>query len=508
MASVLKRKAKDLKIIVGGPHATMLGQQILEQYESIDIAVKFEAELTINEIVKCLFGNTSLDHIPNLIVRKEKGLLETSTASKMIDVDILKPLDYSIYFSFDNMPQALPIEVGRGCPFVCSFCSTSEFFKRKYRLRGVDFLIKELKSLKETYGISSFDLNHDLFGLNKTYLKNFCNAVRSLEIEWTCSMRPDLLDPEIIKDLASSNCKAVYFGMESGSPRIQELILKKLPLAKCIDNIKEITGRNIQAITSFIIGFPFETAEDLSLTLDVIGRLLIDNFPQIRPQLHLLSPEPGTPLYREYKDSIRFEGYGPELFEECDVESIRAYQEIYSVYYSFPTILQTFQLRVASHFINYELSRIGYPFFIFLLRNYFNSSLSEFYQSLLRFINPDLDFLAITKVFDDGYLQLGSILKDTLISDIFYFIKMTTRLPRVSFPIKRELINEEQVDEIVKKGILLKYPYNFLEVIQQIQGDPFVQVSSLSVEEGDFTYAFFITQQGNVEALSLNAVNV
>jgi hypothetical protein len=176
MASVLKRKAKDLKIIVGGPHATMLGQQILEQYESIDIAVKFEAELTINEIVKCLFGNTSLDHIPNLIVRKEKGLLETSTASKMIDVDILKPLDYSIYFSFDNMPQALPIEVGRGCPFVCSFCSTSEFFKRKYRLRGVDFLIKELKSLKETYGISSFDLNHDLFGLNKTYLKNFCNG--------------------------------------------------------------------------------------------------------------------------------------------------------------------------------------------------------------------------------------------------------------------------------------------------------------------------------------------
>ena len=109
--------------------------------------------------------------------------------------------------------------------------------------------------------------------------------------------------------MARSGCRGIYFGVETGSSSLQELVKKRLDislLAPTLTNAKEL---GINVTTSFITGFPQETLSDLEATLDCLDRCHRISPTTTCLQLHLLTPEPGTALYEENKSQLLYDGH-------------------------------------------------------------------------------------------------------------------------------------------------------------------------------------------------------
>jgi hypothetical protein len=170
-------------------------------------------------------------------------------------------------------------------------------------------LVSELKSLNNTYNITEFSLQHDLFTVNRRKVLEFCEEVRPCGFSWTCSARIDCVDSELLCEMSRSGCRGIYFGVETGSSNLQELVKKRLDISLLTPTLTNAKELGIDVTTSFITGFPHETLSDLEATLDCL-----DLCHRISPtttclQLHLLTPEPGTALYEENKSRPLYDGH-------------------------------------------------------------------------------------------------------------------------------------------------------------------------------------------------------
>jgi radical SAM superfamily enzyme YgiQ (UPF0313 family) len=141
VAERLKRLDPSLPIMLGGPHATMLSNEILGAYRQFDLVVRHEAEETFPQVLANL-GRRSFDKIPGVTWRRGNGgqIRATAGAPKIEDLDSLPVPLYDLYPIADLQLDLMRIEAGRGCPFDCNFCSTATFFQRSYRLKSPERL--------------------------------------------------------------------------------------------------------------------------------------------------------------------------------------------------------------------------------------------------------------------------------------------------------------------------------------------------------------------------------
>jgi hypothetical protein len=239
--------------------------------------------------------------------------------------------------------KTVPLEIGRGCPFRCTFCSTSKFFGRRFRLKSPEKMIEHMRSLKESYEVSSFSLDHDMFTANRRRVIEFCEALMGCEEEfkWTCSARTDCVDDELIAFMAKAGCTGIFFGIETGSDRLQRVIRKKLNLKEAKKRIECASHHQIFTSVALIFAFPDETKQDLRDTIHYFADSL--RFDYVEPQISLLAPLAGTPLQTEYKENLVFDHIISNIshqgwrMDPADLEMIKNYPEIFPNFYSIPT---------------------------------------------------------------------------------------------------------------------------------------------------------------------------
>jgi radical SAM superfamily enzyme YgiQ (UPF0313 family) len=305
---IKERRPKTL-ILLGGPHPTVLESLIMTKFTDFDVLVRGEAEETIVPLLDALDSGKDLSAVPGISYREGSRVCRSTVDAGVMDVDKLSMAAFHFYPIRELKMRSMRVEAGRGCPFHCTFCSTATFFGRKYRVKSAEKLVNELKSLNNTYNITEFSLQHDLFTVNRRKVLEFCEEVRACSFSWTCSARIDCVDSELLREMARAGCRGIYFGVETGSANLQELVKKRLDislLAPTLTNAKEL---GIEVTTSFITGFPKETVSDVEATLDCLDSCL-----RIAPtttclQLHMLTPEPGTALYEENKDQLLYDGH-------------------------------------------------------------------------------------------------------------------------------------------------------------------------------------------------------
>lgn len=369
-------------IIIGGPHATIVGRRLMEDFPVFDLVVKYEAENLIVPLVEALATGGSLDHIPNLIYRAGGDLVETGAERDLIDINAIPAPALDFYPAKYLQNCELSVEAGRGCPFACTFCSTAQFFQRRYRLKSNDRILEEMEACRARFGTTFFNMNHDLFGLNKKSLRQFCAMVKDRGFTWKCSMRADTLDLDLLDDLIGAGCVDIYFGIETGSQRLQAVVRKNLDLAKTRAALSLVVDRGLNCTASFITGFPEETVDDQNATLDLIGDLWALEPQKLRTQLHMLSPEPGTSLDAEGRP-IRFDGIGPEADVLLDRDMIAAHPEVFSVFYHYPSECPRWRIIAASTFVNFIAPEIGTPFLSHVVRTYFGGRLSSLFAAMV-----------------------------------------------------------------------------------------------------------------------------
>jgi radical SAM superfamily enzyme YgiQ (UPF0313 family) len=342
IATTLKELDPGCRIVLGGPQATATADETVAAFPAVDAVVRGEADAVFPALLDALASSSDLAAVPGLTYRSGGGVVHTRDAPLIDDLDALPSPAYHLYPAL-RRAESVPLEVGRGCPFSCTFCSTSAFFGRRFRLKSPARIVEEMRTLLRTYGLDCFELVHDNFTVDRSRVVAFCDALASCGegFSWSCSSRTDSLDDDLLEQMRSAGCTGVFFGIESGSPTIQRAIGKRLDLAAARTRLRRIDRRGIPATVAFITGFPEETPEDLRDTVE----LLVDSlrFDRLEPQLTLLSPLAGTAIHERHRHELvrdaivsdmAFQG---EEQDRADDALIDRYPDIFSTFYSVPT---------------------------------------------------------------------------------------------------------------------------------------------------------------------------
>ncbi len=188
----------------------------------------------------------------------------------------------------------------RGCQHRCSFCYlATSGIRTPYRCRRVEQVALEFQTDGQPYAV--FTDNN--LGADPDYLRQLCQALRPLDKIWSAAVSLDITDdPELVRDMALAGCTGVFIGFESlSSKNLQQANKKRTPKPDEYARRVEIFHRNgIQVNGSFVFGFDDDTPDVFAQTVDWIenNRLECATF-------HILTPYPGTPLFRQLEQEGR-----------------------------------------------------------------------------------------------------------------------------------------------------------------------------------------------------------
>jgi radical SAM superfamily enzyme YgiQ (UPF0313 family) len=294
--------------IGGGSHFGALGRQALKRISKLDYVIEGEGEQAFGQLLTALELGKPISQVPRLHYRAG-GHLHANPSAGLMDLSELPQTWRTIEGAIDlkryaaTVPAGSPrrtiyIEAGRGCPFACTFCATAPFWERKYRVKTVDQIIEEMRFLYEQHGYDGFMLVHDLLTVDKEFLHTFSEAVMEsrLPIEWMANHRTDISLHGLLPKLKMAGCWAMFFGVESGSARLQKVMRKGLKPDGVVSTIRGLSDLGIASTCSFVIGFPDETPQELSSTIAMGAELKLIGAGMV--QFHRLRTWPPAPLSR------------------------------------------------------------------------------------------------------------------------------------------------------------------------------------------------------------------
>lgn len=343
VAESVKKLRPNATVLFGGPQASVVDVETLIAFPFVDLVLRGEAETSLPLLIAELLNKAQLDRVAGLTYRDGSQVRRNGNGPAILDLDSLPSPAYHLSQCLDGARTA-SIELGRGCPFSCTFCSTNDFFRRNFRLRSPMRVLRDMRDISEKYSIRNFDLVHDMFTVDKRRVTAFCEAMIASGdgFTWSCSARTDCVDESLLELMARSGCRSVFFGVEAGSPRMQKIIDKHLDPQRAEEIIDIAEKLGIGTTVSLITGFPEETWEDVGETLRIFMHSA--RCQHSGPQLNILAPLAATPIYSAHKSQLVLEELCSDMSHqglsqnEADLVLIRKHLEIFPNFYLLPLL--------------------------------------------------------------------------------------------------------------------------------------------------------------------------
>ncbi len=230
----------------------------------------------------------------------------------------------------------------RGCHNRCGFCFlATRGLKMPYSTKGVQQIVEQIREGKSKYVV--FTDNN--LGSDIQYLQELCHALKPLNIIWSSAVSLDVSDhPEILYEMALSGCNGVFIGFESLADENIQNSNKKSPLtADYSRRVQLFHSYGISVNASFVFGFDHDTTEVFQTTIDWVEENRIAS-----ATFHILTPYPGTPLFRQMETDGRILHRNWEHYDTAHVvfeptkmstkELKDGYDEVYKKLFSLPSI--------------------------------------------------------------------------------------------------------------------------------------------------------------------------
>jgi radical SAM superfamily enzyme YgiQ (UPF0313 family) len=358
LAQEIRRTNPQARIVLGGPQASVVDVATLNTFPCVDVIVRGEADDTFPSLLQ-LLDTGEWESIPGLTFRRDGRVIRNPNAPVVEDMDRLPLPAFDLDLRIRDR-GGVHLEIGRGCPFACTFCSTNDFFRRNFRLKSPARMIADIVGLKKEYGINYFSLVHDMYTIDRKKVVAFCEAILASgeKFTWGCSARTDCIDDELLELMARAGCTGIFFGIETGSQRLQHVINKKLDLVEAVQRIACADRNGIKTTVALIAGFPEETREDLRDTLHFFIDTL--RFDHAEPQCSLLAPLAATPVYDQHKHHLVFDQIYSDMSHQSwqqdlvEIEMIKTHPDIFPNFYAIPTDeLERSYVKEAIDFVTY-----------------------------------------------------------------------------------------------------------------------------------------------------------
>jgi len=290
-------------IVMGGPHVTFTDEETLRECPALDAVVRGEGEETFKELLDVLSSRGDLSRVAGLTYRDGERILRNQDRPFIKDLDSvpfpafhLLPMEK--YYMVRGMPFACMMS-SRGCPFRCSFCSSSSLFGKTWRFRSAENVVAEMEYLKKRYGIRQVEIVDDTFTVNRSRVHKICDLLikKNLGLTWATTARVGSFDEELARKMKKAGCVSLYLGFESASQRVLDSLCKGIKLEQAWKTMETVRRVGLETVGSFIIGSLADTVKSIRKTIR-FARALSPNYAQFT----LLTPYPGTPLYKEAKE--------------------------------------------------------------------------------------------------------------------------------------------------------------------------------------------------------------
>jgi anaerobic magnesium-protoporphyrin IX monomethyl ester cyclase len=285
-------------VVIGGPHATFMDEQVLAEEQAIDVVVRGEGEETLLELAQNVSNQKALKGIEGITFRNNGQTVRTPNRLPIQKLDELPRPAYK-YFSLEKYRlfgrKMLPIMTSRGCPSQCSFCTTARMFGKAFRARSPKSIVDELEWLRDVHGADAFSFYDDTFTLDTKRAVTICEEIRNRKIglPWDCQTRVSKVSEDLLATMRNANCQQVFFGVESGCQKILDAVNKGTTVEQNRKAIKMAKDAGLFVAISVIIGYPGETRNMLMQTIDLVKKADPDDV-----YICVATPYPGTDLRR------------------------------------------------------------------------------------------------------------------------------------------------------------------------------------------------------------------
>ena len=315
--SNLKKTNPKLITVVNGSHPTFEPEHTVS-LEGIDIAVRRESEYIVRDLLnafnkkdnswKQVKGIAYLDENKNPIVNEYYPMIQNLDELPCPDRTMLpKNVDY-----YNPIVKRMPYTTmysSRGCPGMCTYCSSPPFYGNKVRMRSAEKMLEDVRIII-SQGYKEIFFRDENFTSSKKRVMKFCQGIidQKLDITWIVSSRADYFDKEMIEKMKEANCHMVRIGVETGSPKLLENVKKEVTIDQVRQVFKWTHEVGMGTHAHLMIGMPGETLETIQETIDFVK--------EIKPTVitcGICTPYAGTELFNQVKEKYPEIGDGSDL---------------------------------------------------------------------------------------------------------------------------------------------------------------------------------------------------
>lgn len=291
LADIVHRKS-NARVLMGGFHVSALPEEALQHADQVIVG---EGENVILDVVE---GRNK-----DRIVR----------ADPICDLDSVPFPDYSILKTPSECANVLTT---RGCPFRCTFCTTSRMFA-PYRQRSVDNVIEEIRMYKKM-GFRYMNFEDDNFTADKERAKEICRRMIAEDLTFKETFffgRTDMAkDEELLQLLHDAHLTRVLIGIESLNQKALDRVNKGQNIQDIRDAARACADHGIRLIASIVLGIDDDSIEDIHRSVAFAKSV---NAYQL--QCAILTPYPGTPVYEQFEKEGRMITHDWEQFDMMNV---------------------------------------------------------------------------------------------------------------------------------------------------------------------------------------------
>jgi radical SAM superfamily enzyme YgiQ (UPF0313 family) len=337
-------RKRGVTVVMGGPHVSFLPHEAATHANSI---VRWEAD-EIWERVLDDAENHRLEKVYNPKFPKNLDFTVHRPISRVFEVETPSWLPFKI--------TAAAMQAQRGCPHNCEFCSVTKFSGRRVRQKSIDYLVEEIKKVKEEGARFVLFLDDNIVA-DTEYAKKFFEALIPLNIKWLSQTEIGIADDDIIDLAVRAGLRFAVIGFESIDAETlgkSTSLAKKSWRKKYEEGVAKLHRRGVMIHGGFIFGLDHQTREQALETVNwaIKNKLTVSHFT-------LATPLPGTRLFRKLDRAGQIETYDWSKYgmvTECCVvkgddgykEELEAMQvEAYKQFFSLRSLIARFNWRLS-----------------------------------------------------------------------------------------------------------------------------------------------------------------
>ncbi len=279
IADLVKKYQPQCPVVLGGPLA-VLAEEVLRRVSAVDFVIRGEGEVAVVRLLDALLAGRGRPEEIAGVYRRAGGRIVGRSPEFLDDIDrfFFVPSEL-IPHCHGVRPENFAVLISsRGCPFRCSFCSSAVLWQNRLRYHNPDLLIRYLRDLRQATGALYFSLRDENFLARRRHVLAFTRKLRrsGLYYLWNSQGSAGFLDDELAAEMAAAGCDQVQMGIETVSPRLQQILGKKNEPDRIRSVVAMLRRHAIRPFGYFIYGMG-ENGEELRENLEFIhGSGLLD----------------------------------------------------------------------------------------------------------------------------------------------------------------------------------------------------------------------------------------